>query len=568
MRVDVDFEGYLCRVRGDRFESVAIYSDGAPPPPRVPFSVREPYFLAQLRNGSTRMWDDVQGVPELTQLSGDLERSWRSVIATMFSVSSVCYVVVFASSNKPAVPLDANDSEFADVLATLISTQLHQTWQVERMVFQAEHDVLTGLRNRSAFRSNIVRAIASGNGAVMIGHINGLAEITRSLGALASDALLVEVGAALEHALKDGDMVARIGDAQFGILMPGATGSDVGRRVDAYVQAIDRPFALGDRSAEATLDITLCFGVALFPSDGKDAESIITHATAAYDEARGRGRRSLVYFEPSIERDYQARRSSLAELRRAITEEQFVPYYQPIVDLFTDRVVGAESLVRWDHPTRGIVLPDDFLGLAKETGLIAEIDAIVARIAIADTRALAAGNPVFRNYVNLTAERMRNEGTVASLLDLLREFDVPTSMLGVEITESTAMLDVQESRIVLGRFRHEGIRIALDDFGTGFSSLAYLKTFPIDVLKIDRTFIEGLPDSRDDKALVESMAAIAKNFGFSLHAEGVSNDRQWRWLLDHGCETIQGFAYGKPMPRDAYIAWRNARSGNPALAHS
>jgi EAL domain-containing protein (putative c-di-GMP-specific phosphodiesterase class I) len=355
-------------------------------------------------------------------------------------------------------------------------------------------------------------------------------------------------------------VLGRIGDTQFGILLTAPAGtSDIARRVGLYTRAIDRPYSLGHRSTDVTLDISACFGVAQFPGDGDDAESIIAHATAACDVARGRGRRAVVFFDPLLERDHQLRRSAVAELRQAIAERQFVTYYQPIVDIATDRVVGAESLVRWKHPTRGIVLPGTFLPLAGEAGLISEIDALVARTSIGDIRALAGGDPVFRLYINLVADRMKADDIVATLLTLLRDFGVSPRSFGVEITETTAMNDVMQSRIILERFRREGIFVALDDFGTGFSSLGYLKTFPIDVLKIDRSFIEGLPDDRGDAALVESIAAIAKIFGFSLHAEGVQNERQRAWLRARGCETMQGFAYGEPMPRETYLAWRDAR---------
>ena len=280
--------------------------------------------------------------------------------------------------------------------------------------------------------------------------------------------------------------------------------------------------------------------------------------------AKNTGGNAFRYYDSAMSIEALQKVHRQNELRVAIERNEFELHFQPLVDILADRIVAVESLVRWNHPSRGIVLPNTFLPLAGEAGLISEIDALVARTSIGDIPALAGGDPVFRLYINLVADRMKADDIVATLVALLRDFGVSPKSFGVEITETTAMSDVMQNRIILERFRREGISVALDDFGTGFSSLSYLKLFPIDVLKIDRSFIEGLPDDRNDAALVESIAAIAKIFGFSLHAEGVQNERQRAWLRARGCETMQGFAYGEPMPRDAYLAWRDAR--RPAAA--
>ena len=562
MRTDQPFFAVLARLDGDRVV-VEAKEVGDPATAEAFTGLLDDRPLAEssicrlLVDGATHVWNDLAA-----EIASPVP--WRAIVGTSFRIGARQYFVVLGSREPALEDFGAEDAAFVEVIARMCFAHLSDQATRERLLFQDEHDALTNLHNRKYFRSQIVRGLAAGRGVAAVVDIDGFAEINRSLGQMAGDAVLVEFGAALKSVAAPGETVARLGDDKFGIVIPLTSALDVAARIEAYSAVVNRSMNLGDRAGTAFLDMHARIGVARYPEDGSDVEAIMARAISAVDAARACGPRGIAYFDACVEATFAERRELLADLRQAIVRDEFVVHYQPKIDMRDGSVFGAEALVRWHHPRRGLLLPESFISFAEEQGLVGAIDERVLAHAIGDLVDLAQGNERFRCYVNIATDQMGDLAWCASIVSKLGAVHIPTSMLGVEITETMAMQDVEASLQSMCHLRQAGIHVALDDFGTGYSSLAYLKSLPIDVLKIDRSFISGIPREPKDCAIVESMLSIAKNFGFAILAEGVENPISAAWLLERGCYFAQGYLYAKPMPKLEFLAW-SARRGSAAV---
>jgi diguanylate cyclase (GGDEF)-like protein len=430
-----------------------------------------------------------------------------------------------------------------------------------RLRHQALHDGLTGLPNRSLLYSRLRRAIGSARGdrlaALMLIDLDRFKEVNDTLGHDHGDELLVEVAARLRGALRRGDTLARLGGDEFAVLLPelperAAVAELAGRLQDA----LGRPFALRGVAVELEASI----GVALCPEHGDDVHTLVQRADVAMYDAK-RTQAGIATYSP--ERDpYSADRLGLlAELRRAIERDELVLHYQPKVSVDGGDVIGVEALVRWQHPTRGLLGPAEFVPLAERTGTVAELTRWVLAAALSQARAwIDAGRPL-PVAVNLAAANIVDVTLPDAIAVQLAEHGVPGELLECEISEHTVMADPLRAMEVLGRLREMGLRLSLDDFGTGHSSLAYLKRLPLDEVKIDRSFVAGMTADENDAVIVRSTIDLARNLGLDVVAEGVEDAATLHGLGELHCDIAQGFHLSRPLPAGELDTWLAAWPG-------
>ncbi len=438
----------------------------------------------------------------------------------------------------------------------------------ERIHYLAYHDPLTDLPNRSLLLDRLSQALAqaerdSTQVAVLFTDLDRFKIVNDTLGHPAGDELLRQVALRLRSTLREGDTIARLSGDEFVILLPRiAEARDVARVAAKALGMVTAPFTVLGHE----LHISGTIGVSLFPKDGADPETLLKHADTALYQAKDRGRNQYQFFDARMNAHAQERLLLENGLRRAIEREEFVLHYQPQIDLQTDAVTGVEALIRW-HPEQRTVLPGEFIPIAEETGLIAEIGEWVLRTACRQAREWeAAGLPPVRMAVNLSIRQLRRGGFPARVWAILRETGLAPQRLELEITESSLMVDPEQIIKTLHELRDMGIQLAMDDLGAGYSSLAYLKRLPLDRIKIDRSFVRDIPEDADDVAIVQAILAMARQLNIRVVAEGVETPAQGRFLRDHRCEEAQGFAFSRPLPADAcaaFLAKTAVRSSKP-----
>ena len=362
----------------------------------------------------------------------------------------------------------------------------------------------------------------------------------------AGDTLLREVAQRLQAAVRSGDTVARISGDEFAIVL-----ADLARPEDAALVAqkvLERLAQPVPLHGELTF-VTASIGIAMFPGDGQDSESLLSAADAAMYRAKQSGRNAYQYFTTEITQRTRARAQVAFELRRALEREEFELAYQPKYDLATRKPCGAEALLRWKHPERGLVAPAEIIPVLEETGLIVQVGEWVIRRACEDIKGwMASGLPVMPIAVNLSARQFRQKDLDKRIRALVSAAGVDPSLIEFEITESHLMADPEQAIRVMRALRDAGTRIAIDDFGTGYSSLSYLTRFPVKSLKIDRSFVADVFSDRADAAIVRTIIEMAHQLGFTVIAEGVETEPQAAFLRQFGCEQAQGFLFAPPMP--------------------
>jgi diguanylate cyclase (GGDEF)-like protein/PAS domain S-box-containing protein len=426
------------------------------------------------------------------------------------------------------------------------------TRQAEQRVHElARFDSLTGLPNRNMFLGELDRAIARARRhdapfALYFIDLDRFKTVNDTLGHDAGDELLKVMATRLRRAVRENDLVARLGGDEFVVLLEGDTGAvDLTTIARKLLAAIGEPLTLHGH----TFLVTGSIGIGLFPSDGTDAATLLKHADAAMYLAKEKGKNNVQFYTAELA-ELAARQFQLeSALQLALARGELLLHYQPKVHIDSGSTVGVEALLRWAHPTRGLVPPMEFIPLAEERGLIVPIGRWVIRTACRQIREWhVAGAAVPPVAVNLSARQFASDTLVDDIVEAMALYEVAPGELEVELTESVLMADPERANEVLRRLHGLGVRIAIDDFGTGYSSLSYLKRFPAQTVKIDRSFISGLPADGDDLAIAEAVIAMAHSLGLSVVAEGVETEAQLSALRDLGCDEAQGFLLGRPMP--------------------
>ncbi|HVC01633.1 MAG TPA: EAL domain-containing protein [Steroidobacteraceae bacterium] len=425
----------------------------------------------------------------------------------------------------------------------------------ERLAYLAYYDGLTGLANRRLFTDRVAQylhaAASSGHKlALFIFDLERFRNINASLGRPAGDALLRQVARWLTQLAEDADLVARLDADHFSLVLPKVIqGADLGRLLDKAMAAfLKHPFELND----TVYRIAAKAGVALFPDDGTDADTLLKHAEAAVIKAKVAGDRYLFYAQ-KLNDTMTGGLGLENQLRQAVDNHEFVLHYQPKVNLVSGELTGAEALLRWNDPQTGLVPPGRFIRILEDTGLIKEVGLWALHAAIAEhLRWRSAGLPALRIAVNVSALQLRSQGFVAEIAQIVASSPNAAAGLELEITESLIMEDVKHSVVTLRAIRAMGVRIAIDDFGTGFSSLSYLSKLPVDTLKIDRSFVIDMANGEDGRTLVSVIINLAHALKLTVVAEGVETKEQLRQLQLLNCDEIQGYLYGRPVPGEIF----------------
>jgi diguanylate cyclase (GGDEF)-like protein len=459
--------------------------------------------------------------------------------------------IVWIHDEAFSVPQDPSTGR--RVSQGLIVNTTEQTRLQEQLVHDALHDPLTGLANRVLFRDHVERAMAGrrrrrAKVAVLFLDLDNFKVVNDSLGHRAGDRLLVEVARRLEATIRATDVAARQGGDEFTILLDRVRSvEEAVASAERVAEALREPIDLDGRA----IVIGVSVGIALAAGPGMAADDLLAHADAAMYEAKAHGRGRHAVFDPSMRIRARGRLEMESELRTAIDEQQFELHYQPIIDLAANRIVGFEALVRWRHPTRGLVPPMEFIPMAEMSGLIVPLGRLITTAACRELRSLldaGLGDTGLTMSVNVSARQAAEPGFAAEIGTILAATGLDPSALVLEITESLMFDASAASDGSLVRLREMGVQLVVDDFGTGFSALEYFKRFAVHGLKIDRSFIEGLGRSREDTAIVTATLAFARALGLSVTAEGVETLDQCERLRALGCLQAQGFLFSRPVP--------------------
>lgn len=426
----------------------------------------------------------------------------------------------------------------------------------ERTRFLADHDELTGLPNRNLFKQSLNQALqrAERNNkmlSILFFDLDRFKNINDSLGHDAGDEVLRTVAERLNSCVRKVDVVARFGGDEFAVLVEGLTAEDqAGTVARKILEALSRPMLLHGRQYRPAASI----GISTYPTDGRDAQSLQKHADIAMYRAKEEGRSTFQFYSEQLNTHSLQRLEFESNLSNALNNREFVLHYQPKLDVATGKVTSMEALIRWVSPQFGLVSPGQFISIAEESGLILPLGRWIAQTACVQNSAWQKGGlPALRVAINISARQMADKGLVDFIAETVRKTGIDPSCLELEITESAVMSNQDYAEKVLRRFKELGFHLTMDDFGTGYSSLAYLKRFPFDSVKIDQSFVRGIPASRDDIAIVEAIIAMAHSLQLKVVAEGVETEEQLDLLRKLGCDTIQGYYFSKPIPPNEVV---------------
>ena len=447
-------------------------------------------------------------------------------------------------------------------LLVLVGYQRRLLRQAAASSHQALHDALTGLPNRELFADRVGQAIRAADrelqpAALLLLDLDRFKDVNDTLGHHHGDQLLREVGTRLQGALRQVDTVARLGGDEFAVLVPGATAEGAAAVADKLRTALHAPLTLDG----VTLDLDASIGIAVYPDHGNDTAELLQHADVAMYAAKQTHAGFMVY-DPTVDQHSPRRLALLGGLRRALERNELVLHYQPKADLGTGRILGAEALVRWQHPDHGLLGPGEFIPLAERTGLIHPLTRWVLDTALRQASQWHRDGHQLSVAVNVSTRCLLDPSFPDQVAERLGAWQVPAGSLVLEVTESAVMADPARALDVLGRLHALGVRLAVDDFGTGYSSMAYLKALPVDELKVDRSFVGQMADSSSDAVIVRSTIDLGHNLGLRVVAEGVESQEAWQSLEALGCDTAQGYYLGRPMPAADLEHWLEQPAGH------
>ena len=419
----------------------------------------------------------------------------------------------------------------------------------------AYRDTLTGLPNRLLFADRLEQAVVRSERtrtsmALMLIDIDDFKLVNDSFGHDAGDKLIKAVGDLISKSLRRADTIARLGGDEFAVIIEGIDGPDDAISIaDNLTTILEHNVRLDDQETYTSASI----GIAVYPGDGKDARTLLKNSDTAMYRAKESGRHCFQFYKPEMSVSAMERLDLENSLKAAFENDEFLIHYQPVVDLHKNEVVGVEALLRWHHPEKGMIQPNDFVSVVEDCGLIVAlgewmINSVCKQVKLWHDAGLEKQNV----SINLSPRQFKEQDLVTLFTQALAENGIEGSSLSVEVTERTLIDNIGEVEKTLKKLREMGVRILLDDFGTGYASLAYLKEFPVDVVKIDHVFIAGIPDNQDDSAIVDAIAGLTRGLKLALHAEGVENERQLNVLKGLGCQFAQGYYWSKPLPGNEY----------------
>jgi diguanylate cyclase (GGDEF)-like protein len=424
-------------------------------------------------------------------------------------------------------------------------------------------DVVTGLPNRVCFQDRLGHAIRHAERyeqsfAILFIDLDRFKNVNDTLGHSAGDELLREIAGRVAGCVRGSDTVARLGGDEFTVILLNLQAPELVARVaEKIIGVLCRPFTIQGRE----FHLSASLGIAMYPQDGESVELLVRNADTAMYEVKKGAKNGFHFYTKEMSERALARMELEQDLRRAIAEDQFEIYYQSLVDSYTGDTVCVEALMRWRHPEKGLLMPDTFIPLAEETGLIVDIGAWVFHAACRQASAWQqAGYLPIRLAINLSMLQFEQGDLIETIMDALVASNLDAQWLELELTEGVLLKNPDHAHGVLKRLRELGIRVAIDDFGTGYSSLIQLRQLPIDYLKIDRAFVQGIPSSADDVALVELIIDLARKLNLGVVAEGVETSAQLEFLRSLGCPRCQGYLFSVPMPAHEFAQFLKPRS--------
>jgi diguanylate cyclase (GGDEF)-like protein/PAS domain S-box-containing protein len=493
-----------------------------------------------------------------------------SSIEVVIPTSEGPFGVIGAYSREPG-RFGKDDESFVRTIATALGTAIGRKRADERVAYVAQFDSLTGLPNRVLFRDRLSQAMSRAERnqsllALMFLDLDRFKEINDTVGHKAGDRLLQSVAERLKGALRTADTVARLGGDEFTVILEDIESPEAANEViQKLLDVLTRPFALDGHE----FFVTVSAGISLYPLDRGDIETLIMNADIAMYHAKDRGKNNYQFYRPEMNALKQEARTIESHLRRALERDELSLQYQPQVELKTGKVVAVEALLRWNHPELGSISPERFIPVAEQTGLIVELGKWVLRTACEQNLAWQrAGYAPIRVAVNVSARQFRTDlyDTVAAVV---RESGLYPGYLEIEITEGFLVEDPKAATAMLLKLRTLGVHVAIDDFGSGYSSLSYLKHFPIDRLKIDRSFVRDISIDLDDAAISKAVIALAHSLDLQVVAEGVETGEQVAFLRAYQCDIVQGYLYSQPIDADEVAIFLGhgvfPRTGSPAL---
>ncbi len=432
-----------------------------------------------------------------------------------------------------------------------------------QIAYLARHDVLTDLPNRVSFRERLGEALERTTSAeqlaVLCLDLDRFKPVNDTLGHAVGDAVLRQVAERLKDCVRETDFVARMGGDEFAIIQIGvANPESTGKLADRVVAALGQPFHVDSHQ----ISIGTSIGMSFAPEDSVEADQLLKNADMALYQAKAEGRGQSRRFLPDMDRRMQTRMNLELDLRHALSAGEFEIYYQPLMDIASGGIAGFEALLRWHHPSRGMVLPDEFIELAEDTGLIVPIGDWVLKQACSAASAWPAN---IRIAVNLSPAQFRSGDLVRSVTTALAASGIGSNRLELEITEGVLLADSEETLATLHALKNLGARIAMDDFGTGYSSLSYLRSFPFDKIKIDQSFVHDIFSGDQSLSIIRAVTGLGRNLGMSTTAEGVETAAQLEQLRSEGCSEVQGFHLGRPMDAAATLELLGDKRGFPTL---
>jgi len=523
---------------------------------------REAVVVADIRRDP--LWDDFR---DLAAADG-LRSCWSTPILSHHGA----VLGVFAMYSKEVREPTEVETRLVDIATRIASIAIERKLAEDRIHFMANHDALTGLPNRTLLKDRITQALLNAQRydrwvTVAFIDLDNFKIVNDSLGHSAGDELLKLVASRMVNCVRATDTVVRLGGDEFVILLPDQSKS--AETISETLQTISAAIAQPVKLEGHNLKVTCSMGVANYPKDGDDADRLLANADAAMYRAKEIGRDNYQFYTPELNTKVREKLLLHEELRNAVSRAEFLLLYQPQVDLRTGEIFAVEALIRWKHPTLGLLSPIRFIPIAEETGMIVPIGDWVLHEACRQNKAWQdSGLPPVNISVNISARQFKEKDLSGRVVSALRRSGLEAKYLELELTESLIMQDVEQAVATMDELQALGVQLSIDDFGTGYSSLSALKTFPVARLKIDKSFIDDIPSNENDKAVAAAVISLGQKLNLRVIAEGVETDEQIAFLRDNNCDEMQGYHFSKPIGSREIEELLNAARGKSAVSVS